>query len=50
MREDIQDVKRMTKRYNTVDGEFLRRNQICMRKVLATRWSNYYNTINLGDA
>ena len=27
MREGIQDVERMAKRYNTVDGDFLRRHQ-----------------------
>ena len=32
MREGIQDVRPMTKRYNTVDGDFLRRHQGCMEK------------------
>jgi len=27
MREGIQDVQRMAKHYNTVDGDFLRRHQ-----------------------
>ena len=40
MREGIQDVERMTKHYNTVDGDFLRRHQCFTMKTHRTMLKN----------
>ncbi len=56
MREGIQDVERMAKHYNTVDGDFLRRHQdLSLTRKLGERgryarvFSNLYRKLTIAQ-